>query len=175
MKDIYIILMHTRTIPDQIIRKITKYKYSHVVLSLDKSYKKLYSFGRKTVRNVFNAGFVTYGKGSAFFEKFKNTECLVLKLTVSKKQYKSAEKILKTYEENIDIYRYDIKGLLTRYFYYNGKKRKNYYVCSQFVATVIENAGIYNFGKPCELVKPIDFNKIPNIIKVYEGKFSDLK
>jgi len=50
-KSIYIILMNTGTLLSKTIRFITKYKYSHVVLSLDDSFSKLYSFGRKKVHN----------------------------------------------------------------------------------------------------------------------------
>lgn len=164
--------MNTKTLLSRTIKVITRFKYSHVVLSLDDSYTKLYSFGRKKVYNFLNAGFVTYGLGSDFFKIYKNTECVIFELDVSLKSYNKLKSILKSYEKDAKKYRYDIKGLLIRYFYYNGKVRENYYVCSMFVASVLENADIYKFDKPVELVKPRDFLKIPNIKKIYEGKFN---
>lgn len=37
MKKIYILLMHTNTMPARLIRAITRYEYSHVAISLDES------------------------------------------------------------------------------------------------------------------------------------------
>ena len=47
MKKIYILLMHTNTIPANLVKFITNYKYSHVALSLDKSCDTLYSLEEK--------------------------------------------------------------------------------------------------------------------------------
>jgi len=162
--------MNTKTLLSRAIRLITHYKYTHVVLSLDDSYTKLYSFGRKHVYNFLKAGLVTYGIKSEFFQKFKDTECIIYEIKVTTPQYFKIKKVLRNFEKNMNIYRYDIKGLLVRYFYTNARARENYYVCSQFVATVLELSGVHNFGKPVKLVKPHDFNKIPNIKKIYEGK-----
>lgn len=163
--------MNTGTIPGTIIKYVTRYRYSHVVLSLDNSYEKLYSFGRKHLYNFLNGGLITYGIKSEFFKKFKNTECLIYALPVTNEEYKKVKVILNEYEKNMDIYKYDMKGLLIRYFYSQAKKRENYYVCSEFVATILTLAEIHDFNKKPQFVKPKDFNNIPNIEKIYEGKF----
>lgn len=170
MKSIYVVLMNTGTIPSRIIKNVTRYKYSHVVLSLDDSYKKLYSFGRRTIRNFFNAGLVTYGIESDFFRKFHETECIIYEIKVTIKEYNNLEKILNEYEKNINCYHYDIKGLLVRIFYQNPKVRENHYVCSQFVSEVLMKAKICDFGKTPAEVRPYDFTILPNVNKIYEGK-----
>ena len=162
--------MNTGTLLSRTIKLITRYEYSHVVLSLDDSYTKLYSFGRKKVYNFLNAGLVTYGIESEFFKKYKNTKCLIYELKVTDKQYYEVSKVLKSFEKNMNLYHYDIRGLLIRYFYTNAKSRENYYVCSQFVATVLQTARICDFNKPLKLVKPNDFNNLPDLNKIYEGK-----
>lgn len=156
------------------IRFITRYKYSHVVLSLDDSFSKLYSFGRKKVHNFLDAGFVTYGVESDFFKTFSKTECIVYEFKITEKRYNRLKKVLDHFEKHVELYHYDIKGLLIRYFYPYIKERKYHYVCSQFVATVLENANVYTFDKPPKFVKPHDFNDIPNLEKVYEGKLNCL-
>lgn len=170
IKSIYVILMNTGTLLSRTIKLITRYEYSHVVLSLDDSYTKLYSFGRKHIYNFLNAGLVTYGIESEFFKKYKNTRCIIYELKVNEEKYNKLKLVLEDYEKNMNMYHYDIKGLLIRYFYTNARSRDNYYVCSQFVATVLQTAGICNFDKPLKLVKPYDFNSIPDLEKVYEGK-----
>jgi len=73
------------------------------------------------------------------------------------------------------LYRYDIKGLLLRYFYPYIKDRDYYFVCSQFVATVLENAEVYHFDKPPKYVKPHDFTQIPDLEKIYEGRLNAIE
>lgn len=42
MKKIYLILMHTYTIPSRLVRLFTRYEYSHVGISLEKECNKIY-------------------------------------------------------------------------------------------------------------------------------------
>lgn len=58
MKKIYVILLHTNTIPSKLVRFFTRYKYSHVAISLSRKCDILYSFGRKKIDSIFNGGFV---------------------------------------------------------------------------------------------------------------------
>ena len=142
MKDIYIIQMHTGTIPSVIIKSFTRYKYSHVLIATNNSFKKMYSFGRKTLFNPFNAGLVT--------------------------------KLLNYFENNIDQYKYDIIGLFLKIMSLP-IKRENHYVCTQFVAEILENTHIYEFEKSNLLVKPIDFEKIDNSNVIYTGYLNKYK
>ena len=50
--------MHTNTIPSKLVRFFTRYKYSHVAISLSNNCDILYSFGRKKIDSIFNGGFV---------------------------------------------------------------------------------------------------------------------
>ena len=70
MKKIYILLMHTKTIPSKIVRFFTRYKYSHVAMSLDKSCEVTYSFGRRKLNSILNGGFNILNKEGEFFKKF---------------------------------------------------------------------------------------------------------
>lgn len=166
--------MNTGTLLSKAIRFITKYKYSHVVLSLDNEFTKLYSFGRKKPHNFLVAGFVTYGVESEFFKTFDKTECVVYEFNIDAEAYGRLKKVLEQFENNVELYHYDIKGLLLRYFYPYIEERQNYYVCSQFVASVLENAEVYSFDKPAKLVKPYDFSGIPETEKIYEGRLNSL-
>lgn len=166
--------MNTGTLLSKTIRFVTRYKYSHVVLSLDNSFKKLYSFGRKKVHNFLDAGFVTYGVDSDFFKVFDNTECVVYEVKISEERYEALKQVLAIFEEHSELYHYDIKGLLLRYFYPSVDEREYYYVCSQFVASVLENAEVHHFDKPPKFVKPHDFTQIPDAEKIYEGRLDSL-
>lgn len=174
MKDIYILQMHTGTIPSIIIKLFTRYKYSHVLLSLDNSFNKMYSFGRKQLFNPLNAGLVIENIDGEFFKHFNKTKCRIYKLTISNEQYDKLKNILNDFEKNINDYKYDIIGLIFKCFSVPIKREKHY-VCSQFVAEVLNNADIYNFNKPTSLVKPKDFEKISNTENIFSGLLTDAK
>lgn len=174
MKDIYILQMHTGTIPSIIIKLFTRYKYSHVLISLDSSLTKMYSFGRKQLFNPLNAGLVIENIDGEFFKHFKKTKCRIYKLTISNEQYNKLKNILNDFETNINDYKYDIIGLLFKCISVPIKREKHY-VCSQFVAEVLSKADIYNFDKPTSLVKPKDFEKINNTENIFSGLLVDAK
>ena len=77
MKKIYILLMHTNTIPSKIIKAATKYRYTHVGISLEKECNTIYSFGRRKFNSILNAGFSIELRNGEFFKKFKNTRCKI--------------------------------------------------------------------------------------------------
>ncbi len=170
MKKIYIILMHTYTIPSKLIKFFTRYEYTHVCLSLQKECNEIYSFGRKELHSFWNSGMVIEKKTGSFFKKFNKTKCQIYELAVKENSYQKLENILKQMKEKIEDYKYDFVGLIPRYF---GIPLviKNRYVCSFFVAEVLEKAQIIHFKKtPC-LIQPQDFSALKELKKIYEGKY----
>ena len=174
MKYIYILQTHTGTIPSIIIKLFTRYKYSHVLISLDDSFKKMYSFGRKQLFNPLNGGLIIEDIDGKFFTYFNKTKCRIYKLTVSDKQYNKLANILNNFEQNLDDYKYDFLGIIFKCFYLP-IRRKKHYVCSQFVAEVLKEAEIYNFNKPTSLVTPKDFETITNTENIYSGLLINAK
>ena len=74
--------------------------------------------------------------------------------------------IIKKYEDKIDIYKYDILGLVFRIFNFK-LSRDNYKVCTTFVGDILEKSNIYKFNS--DYIKPKDFFNIPNINIIYDG------
>ena len=138
----------------------------------DKTQRK---WNKKKVYRIFYGGFVNYGMNATFFKRFKNTEGKGLKIKVTRKQYDKLKSILNNFETNSELYKYDVKGLLIRYFKKKDYVRDKYYVCTVFVADVLKKAKIYSFKKPIDMVKADDFMNIPNAEIVYEGKLRKIK
>lgn len=174
MEKIYILLMHTNTLPAKMIQKATKYKYSHVVLSLEEDCKTVYSFGRKKLNNILNCGFIIEKKDGAFFQKFNQTECRIYELTITKKQYQQIKEILEFMEQNKEKYKYDFIGLFLRYWNIP-INFKNHYVCSYFVASLLEQTNILHFNKKTALVRPKDFEQLKSSQIIYEGLYQNYK
>ncbi len=170
MKSIYIILMNTGTIPSKFISLFTRYKYSHVAISFSRSCNTAYSFGRRKVNSFLDGGFVTTHKKGEFFKKFNKTDCIIYEMKIDKKKYLKLKKIIQNKKNHCLEYKYDFLGIVLRYFYIP-VTFKNRYVCSYFVADLLEQCDIYTFKKrPC-FVKPKDFNKINELEKIYQGKY----
>lgn len=174
MKDIFILQAHTGTIPGNIIKLFTRYNYSHVLLSLDNNFKKMYSFGRKKVYNPFSGGFVIEDIDGKFFNRFYKTKCRIYKLTISEEQYNSLKNILLDFEKNKNEYKYDFLGILLKLFYIP-IERKKYFVCTHFIAEVLDQAKIYQFAKPNVLIRPRDFENIDNSTEIYIGLLKEAK
>lgn len=167
---IYIIQMHTKTIPSRVIKVMTRYKYSHMAISFDKRCNKLYSFGRRKYNSIFHSGFVCENKNGKFFKKFHDTRCRIFEVTVTKEQYNNLKRIVKQMEENKESLKYDYLGICLRYFKIP-VSFKNKYVCSYFVAKVLEEADIYKFSKKTYFIEPKDFDDINEFNLIYSGKY----
>ena len=170
MKKIYVLLMHTKTIPARFIKFITRYEYSHVAISLDKTCETIYSFGRKKVNSILDSGFSIEKKEGEFFKKFNKTRCKIYELEISDEKYENLKEVLKEMELNIDTYKYDFLGIVVRFFKIP-VTFKNKYVCSYFVASVLEKSNICKFDKEVCFIKPKDFENIKGMKEIYIGEY----
>ena len=170
MKKIYLIQMDTKTIPSKLISLCTLYNYSHVAISFNKNCDYIYSFGRRGVYSILNGGFTMESKNGAFFKRFKNTKCRIYEIEVTNEQYYSLIRIIKYMKKNSDVYGYDYLGIILRYLRIP-ITFKNKYVCSYFVAELLENANIYTFDKKTCFIKPSDFEGINKFDLIYTGKY----
>lgn len=174
MKKIYILLMQTYTIPARIIKLFTKCQYSHVGISLEKNCQIIYSFGRKKWNSILNSGFSVEHKDGDFFKKFNKTICKIYELEITEEQYSQLKDILYNMENNSNQYKYDYFGLVPRYFGIPFTL-KNRYVCSYFIASLLEKTNIHNFEKDIWFITPKDFENIPEFNEIYIGKYLSYK
>lgn len=170
-KSIYIILMHTKTIPAKFVRTFTRYEYSHVAISLEKNCNISYSFGRRNPYSIIKSGFIVEKKNGRFFRRFKDTRCRIIELKISEKKYNKIQEILDTMVEHKKEFKYDYLGMIVNFFKIP-TSFKNRYVCSSFVATLLKDAKVYDFDKKLCFVKPKDFAILEGSKEIYSGKFS---
>jgi len=174
MKKIYILLMHTNTVPAKLVKFFTRYLYSHVAISLDKSCYLTYSFGRRSLYNILNGGFSIQKKDGPFFKKFNKTICKIYELEITDKQYEDVKQIIDDMERNTDNYKYDFLGIVPRFFKIP-VTFENKFVCSYFVAYLLEKANICTFEKNTCLVIPKNFENLRGIKLIYSGNYLDYK
>lgn len=170
-KRVYIVLSQNYTILARIIKEITKDKYSHISLSFNKECSNMYSMGRKYVHFPFIG---TYKKESIYngvFNLCKNAEILIYELNVTDKQYDNIVKLLDEYGNSSKGY--NVIGLVLAMF--NKKLNRNKYYCSEFLYKILSDDSVDLFPKTKNIVRPMDFQKIRGLNKVYEGKIIDYK
>ena len=172
MKKIYIVATNTGTLFSRLLRIVTNEKYVHVSISLDKKFKKIYSFGRKEPKRILPAGFVNE-KLDQICEVFNNSVCRIYELEITDEQYYRLKYELKqNYIKNAIKYKYNIRGL--PFINFNlAYRRKYHYVCSQFCGKLLMDAGIIDFKKDYSIVKPKDLMELNHLKLIYEGKTLD--
>ncbi len=171
-KYIYIVLSKTGTMFSNVISTLTHKEYSHVSISLDNSFTKMYSFGRLNPEKMLPAGFVHENLYDGVFAMFPGSRCLIYRLAITTEQLNSLKKEIKLFEERKDKLKYSIYGTLTAYVN-KPVKRDNYYFCSQFVAEILINSGIFKTDKLPEVIKPMDLLEIKGLEFLYKGLISE--
>ena len=164
---LYIVLVATPGIFATLIKLVTRHKYIHVVLGMDKELKYAYSFGRRNPKIPILSGF-EHEEMDKVVEHFPKALCMVTEIDCTPEQKKNVWKRIRYYEKNAKRYHYTILGLpfmlVNKPFH-----QKRRYACSQFVARTLEDYGIRKFDKHYSLMTPKDFYYMPDKKILYVG------
>lgn len=171
-KNIYIILTQTGTIISRLIKLYTKDPYNHVAITDDETLCQMYSFCRKHVRFPLPGGFVSENVNEGIFNIYAHIPCEIYSFEVTDEQFAQYKLIIKHFNANSAIYTYNILGLLTIPFGISFQPRYHY-VCSQFVAYILQTCKIADFKKDTSLVTPNNFRYIENATLEYSGNIKN--
>lgn len=171
MPKIYIVVSFTGTILSRIVKLYTRKKYAHVSISLDEDLEEMYSFGRLNPYNPFIGGFVHEGIDHGTFKRFYKTEAKIYSLEISQKKYYELKKIIKNIQKHKNNYSFNVIGLFAIVFNMKITKENSFY-CAEFVKYVLEHSDIIELP---DIIKPDDFEKIPNTKEIYKGQLRKYK
>ena len=169
---VYIIVSRTDTVLGRLIRRGLGAPFNHCSITTDQSLSCFYSIGRKGIYNPLRTGFVCESKDAGFFKTHSNAQMAVLRVPVSEAQLRALEESLASFQENAEHIKYSLFGLVYCYFGISAK-RENKYFCSQFVAEILQSAGIDLLQKPPTLTFPHDFLLLPEAESIYTGTFQN--
>ena len=159
-RNIYIMVSQTGTNCSKILQFFTRAPYNHASIALDEDLNSLYSFARQNLYIPLIAGFVKENINEGIYKLHDNTVC---------------QREIREFERNGNKYHYNFAGLVAMLFnipYH----RPNHYVCSQFVAYVLEQSESVKFNKHFTLIRPYDFCDLAessDVDLVYSGKLAD--
>lgn len=89
------------------IRKVTRYPYNHVSVSLEGDLAHVYSFARHYKDTPLHGGFVRETR-LRFYDRKGQAKIMVCAIPVSSEQYSRAEEFIATISANTDKYLYNI-------------------------------------------------------------------
>ncbi len=172
MAELYIALVSTPGLFASIIRRVIKGNYIHVVLSLDPCMQEAYSVGRRNPFVPISSGFVREDL-QRIAKKYPMAQYKIMRLRCTQEQLANITLLLRKYYLCRSSIHYCIIGLpfilMKKPFY-----QKRRYTCSSFAARVMENHGMYSFGKHFSLVTPYDFYHLKGAETVLEGNIQSL-
>ncbi len=174
MKDIYILLTKTGTVPARMIHVFKGGAFTHTSLSMTPSTDCLYSYARRKIKNPFVAGLITENIHTEVFAMYPDCPCALYRLTVSDVAYDTMMREITHYMNNYKRAKYNFLGLLPLALGIK-IKRKFRLTCSQFVAVILDKSHEIELPKDPYVMLPNDFKDINGIELVYDGILKDCK
>lgn len=171
-KEIYIIVSQTGTILSRILKVITKAKYNHASISVDRSMKTMYSFGRLNPYNPVVGGFVKESPFFGTFKRFRKTKAVILSIPVTEEQHEALTVFLQYMYSHKRRYRYNYLGLLLALFSIAYKEKDCYY-CSEFVRAMLDKFDIISENRFEKIVKPMSFLSLSEGKVIYSGSLKE--
>ncbi len=174
MKDIYILLTKTGTVPARIIHLLKGGTFTHTSLSLTPATDHLYSYARRKIKNPFVAGLIVENIHTEVFAMYPDCHCAVYRISVSDVAYENMKREITFFMNNYKKAKYNFAGLLPLAF---GIKirRKFRLTCSQFVALILDKSKEIELPKDPYLMLPNDFKHIGGAMLIYDGMLKDCK
>lgn len=168
MPNVYLLLSRTDTLFARAMHGLTGNRYTHVSLALDRDLEQMYSFARRYEIAPLPAGFIRENLYDGVYGRSGTADSLVLELPVSQKAYDRIARRLEKMERRQLDYGYDVLGLALAWLGI-AHQRRNKFVCSQFVAQTLQEAGALELPDHPSLVRPEDFAHLEPLRVVYQG------
>ena len=172
MKQVYILLSRTGTVPSKIIHFFTRKHFTHAAISLLPQTDSFYSYARRRLHNCLIAGLVRENVHTEVYKMFENGECALYSLEVSDESYQKISELIEDHWSKYDECKYKFSAILPMWF---GIKQNLKYkmTCSQFVASLLHRSNACVLPNHPSLVHPNDFLQIEGLTLLYRGKIKD--
>lgn len=171
-KYIYVILTRTLTMPGKVIRRISGNSYSHASIALDKNFNEMYSFARFHYQNPIVGGFVHENVQTLSLGRDEDVFVKIFRIPVTSYQYNRLRRYIKHFKENEDKYMYNLLALI---LYPTGIKFKirDSYICTEFVAHLLESIGVEKSELKNNRVTPSELINILSKYEYYDGSLQN--
>ena len=172
--DIYVVVTKTRTKVSKLIRLLSRQPYSHASIAFDRELNEMYSFARRSRRNIFNSGFIKEKIDAGILGSDDRITCCVFCLPLTVEELERIRKEIEICKRRPWEYNYNYIGLVGAGINHPYNRPKRFF-CSQYVAWLFQQAGLVFFHKDCALVRPEDIRQAFQNYMIYEGRLCDYR
>ncbi|SFC40971.1 hypothetical protein SAMN04488102_10676 [Alkalibacterium subtropicum] len=169
MPIVYLIETKNQTVLSHGIRLFSKQPYNHLSIALEASLSRVYSFGRRHPSNPLIAGFAREDFSHPFYSQSLGR---VYALSVSDEEWQTIALQLDFFETHPLDWHYNLLGLVPAYFHYSWE-RSDHFFCSEFVATLLQAAGILSPYMQPNLMHPRDVIDAVHPVCIYDGHLQE--
>lgn len=169
---IYIAFVDTPGFFANILHRVLKQKYIHVVLAFDRCLEEAYSFGRRNPALPLFSGMEKENL-EEIFRAFPTAEYQICEIDCAAEQKEALFRQVRRDYARRFYYHY---AVLSLFFVWQQKPfyQRNHFTCSSYLAKVLKNVQICDFGKHFSIVTPKDFYEWKDKKIVFEGRLSEL-
>lgn len=166
---LYLVLTATSSLLSKTIKLYTRASYNHASIALMPSLNDLASFGRKDLNNPFIGGFVREDISHDFF---LSARCSIYSCEITLDEYKHIQEQINYFHQHKEDLRYNLLGLITLAVNIDYQRNRAFF-CSEFIATILEDSGLYEFSKKPHMVTPKDLQELAIFTHIYTGTISN--
>ncbi len=169
---VYVLVSQSGTTISKILKVFTRKPYNHVSVACEEDLRVMYSFCRNKPERPLPATFNQEVIGEGTLGKYSFIPCELYRIPVTAEQKLHFSENLEYFKKHRECFSYNCIGL--GFIFFNiAFRRKNKFVCSQFVGYMLEKSGIRSgIRKPVCLQTPEDFRHMPDAELLYKGNLN---
>lgn len=171
-KKIYVVITQPPTLIAKVLHLCSRQAYNHVSIALTPTLDEMYSFGRRTLRNPFNGGFIKEDIHGGVFRKAFKTRAIVLELDASDEAYASVQRLIADMLKEKHKFNYNYRGVFLAWFKKNYETAYKMY-CSQFVRRCLATSNIGDVQSLPRQTRPMDFLRLKGKRIIFAGLLKD--
>jgi len=164
---IYVVLIKAHTGLGKISRKITKYDYSHISISMDENFTDFITFSRKKHFSPFDSGFMHEHRNYYAFGENDNVKVKIFKVPVDDDAYDDIVNTILRFEGDKDNL-FNIYSMITMPIIHGFQVYKAYN-CMSFVGLILKKTNAVKMNKPYYKYMIKDMDKILTEYLYFEG------
>lgn len=173
LKTIYVLLMRSQTPLSRVIYQLTRDAYTHVSFSFEPSLQPLYSSARKNGETIVPAGPCIERLRHGYYGRHPGIPCRLFELQVPDEVFEAAKARAEYFIANARRYHFNFWGMALCRFGI-AYRRPHHFFCSQFAAEVLGDTGALRLPKPKDLMRPVDYDGLPELTCVFTGTLGRL-
>ena len=170
MKYIYVVLIKAHTGLGKVARVFSRYEYTHVAVSLDKTLTDFITFSRRKHYLPLDAGFMHEYRDYYAFGNHRQVKIKVFKVPVAEQNYNEIIRFISKLENDSE-YIFNLFSMMTMPILHGFEIYKAYN-CMSFTAKIVELTGAVKLKRPYYKYSIKDMEQVLQKYEYFEGNIA---